>query len=275
MNQAKTLFKIAIGSASALVLGTLNSGSSVSAAELAPGRINFVVEEGIEFLNNAIDVDPDNTIFDPGNLDEGGIFDVTFATEAFLAPGGNPALSFDDKQGIMVDLYTPSSAIPGGSFVSGVNYDLVSIFNNAGLPGLETVDGTEGLPLLYFDLDADNTFTDDAIYYVTDFIRTATPAPGGGFNVVLNFEGFFASPSDIFDITFSEVALINGATSIDPNLLPAIDDNPPPNALPNPDSSNLDGVIVTVPGVPEPSATIGLISILGAVGFLRKRARIK
>lgn len=254
-----------LGVASLAAVGIAVNANSAEAAQLAPGRINFVAEEGIEFLNNAIDMDADNTDFAPGDLDEGGIFNVTFASEAFL----NLVPTFDDAEGIVVDLYTPSSAIPGGSFLSGVEYDLVDIFTNASLPGLETVDGTTGLPLLYFDLDGNNDFTDDAIYYVTSFIRTATPATGGGFNIELNFDGFFFSPEGLFDLTFSEIALLNGATSINPNLLPTLD-GPPPSSLPNPDDSNLDGVITTVPAVPEPGVVSGLI-MLGLGGLLSKR----
>lgn len=264
-------------------LGFIALLEPATAATIDDGRMNFVWEQEFEFVNNAVDFDPDNTDFDPTNPLDGGIFNITRAVGGFANYDGLGS-TFEDKQGLSVDFYIPSSAIPGGTFLNGVTYDIVEIFQDNNLPGLQTVSdpGGEpmtGIPTFFYDLNDNGNFFDDedAIFYSTTVNRTANEEPLGGFDVDLSFNGFIYTPSTDFNKTTVEFTLLNGATAVDPDSLPAVDfpiENTP-SELPAPkDFSNLDGVQVTMGvnprPVPEPGMVMGLLVASGIAGLVNK-----
>lgn len=277
MNQ-KFLTRLTPALLGAATLAAIANVNSANAAELAAGRINLNPIEGVEFLNNAIDFDPNNTNFAPGDISQGGPYGINFATGGFADEG------FLNAPVQAVDLYTPSDLITSGptpgSFANGINYDLVSIFAPTGQ--LVNVDGMEGLPLLYYDLDGPVNFSDgdDAIFYATGFTRSTTEEDDGSFDVSLNYQGFIATidnDGSTFDKTIVDVTLFNGATSLDPETLPAINDPllMPPSQLPNPDFTNLDGVQeVEGKTIPEASNIVAILS-LGALALTMKLKKIK
>ncbi len=269
MNQ--TLFKqIAPGLVGAVTAATVGNINPANAAQLDFGRINLIPQQGVEILNNAVDFNSNDTDFVPGDIDEGGNYIINFAT------GGFADFGFLDKTVRAVDIYTPSSAIPGGTFIDGENYNLVSILPDS---DLVDVDGMQGLPFLYYDLTDNGNFDDgdDAIFYATGFTRSTREQDDGSFDVSLNFQGFIDtvdSDDSTFEKTIVDVTLFNGATSLNPETLPAIDGTPPTQLL-NSDFTNFDGVQeVEDIKVPEASNIVSILSV-GALALSIKLRKSK
>ncbi len=260
------------------VVATPNAATAV---QIGPGSINLNYFDSIQLVNNAVDFAPGSTDFVPGDIANGGVFNINIGEGGFVDFGFFDDQTLTGVDGISVDFYIPSNLIPAvdgnpaGEFANGVEYDLIDI----GL-GVETVtdgkgDSMEGIPIIFYDLTENGVFDDedDAIFYATSFIRSSTPQ-NGTFDTSVSFGGFMFTPGDAFHITTIDSSLFNGATNTDPETLVAID-GPPPTELPDPpasDLTNLDGVqTIDAASVPEPGTIVATLVSCGIAGLFSKR----
>ncbi len=285
------LSKSLLATISLAIGGIIINPQQVSASTISSGSISIFLLEPVVFANNAIDFGAFNTFFPgffddgptdfvPGDLDEGGNFVTVNAEGDFLE------LSFLGAPGIITDFFTPSFAIPTfnslgeGAFLDEIFYDLVEIFSDNNLPGLEEIDGFQGIPLLFFDLDGDGDFEDDAIFFQTGFVRSMIPVPTTS-SLTINFEGFFASPSGLFEPIISDIAILAGGFfGVAPEDLGVVTGDPPLDLDGFFDATGLDFEISTFDGfisvsTPEPRSIMGLGIFLGVIGLLNKKRNSK
>lgn len=280
MKKQAIIATLAIGS-----VGTLLAQSApVDASVLGPGRLGFVLEESVITGNNATDFlaagdAGKNFGLDPSNWGDFSITNLPLAVD----PNGGvfSAPDIEDFLGKMG---------PDRSFLNtdGKIADLVPF------PGLGSISDGEVIantfPLLFFDTDMDGLYgeEDDFVYITETFVRTTSPGSPTGFNVTLNFTGFFRDNLGIIDDTPSTLAIFNGAIDINPNDLAVIDGPNITAIIDNFDDTPItdapDGLATTGGGdavfrtegrdvldVPEPGTIVGLSIVAGLAGLTAKR----
>ncbi len=105
---------------------------------------------------------------------------------------------------------------------------------------------------------------------------------GNGFDVTLNYNGFFQDNAGIFEDTPSVINIFNGATTVNPNNLPVVITGPSltevidqyNDAEIGTDLATTGGgdqQVVTIVGVPEPGTVLGLGVVAGLAGLMKKR----
>ncbi len=280
----KKISQSLLASIPVILISNFITSNPANASTLSNGSISITFLEDAEFVNNAIDFDADGTDFIPGSIENGGSFTVTFADGDFL----NLSPSFLGATGIMTDIYTPESIIPDDvipgipsmSFVDGVSFNLVEILTDAGLTAaIATPEpGFSGIPFLFFDLDGDGDFTDDAIYHEISLIRTSELGPSG-IESTIDFGGFLFSPSGLFETTFADFSLTSTSLSDFPENLPSLDVPIPVvlgGGIPDlgeffPGETDIAGGEGIITSTPEPATIVGLSVVLGFAGLLPKQ----
>lgn len=266
---------------SILAGGLITGVASVEAATLlAPGKLSVVSERGAFFVNNVIDFTPGSpaafgpspgtpgtgnvttppTIVDP----EGGIF------------GSDPlpdGRQFVSAPVLFEDLFLPASVIPGGSFLTDVEYNFGDF-----LPP-----GSQEFTFLRFDTNGDGFFgdqnDDDFEYIITGFTRRVQQGTTGGFDVSFDFQGFFRDHAGIYADTPSVLSIFNGTSSFNPDDLVAVETLAQYALLGagglggRQFSAAIDGTITTAEAVPEPGMVVSMIGLVGFLGLAKKNKK--
>lgn len=270
----KTKSYISLGIAS---LAVLTGANAAEAAQLAPGKLSYVLNTGVFFTGNIIDFSPvqggPRSLGVPGSLDiTTSPFDIESGIFAEDPLPGDPR-TFLNATGIINDLTLPkpvADSLPGGGIQDGITYDFATDF---GIPGGE-------FALIEFDNDFD--------YIVSATRRTTTGNAAEGFDVRFDFTGFFRDNQGVFEDTPSVISFFNGTSADNPVDVPniALADFADPSLFNNGGAdgvnvkfiSSLDGTITTVTvdipnQVPEPASIMGLFGVMGLAGGLLKKKK--
>ncbi|MDJ0844732.1 PEP-CTERM sorting domain-containing protein [Crocosphaera sp.] len=285
-----------------ITVGMTTMTTAAQASQLGPGRTDLRAETGVFFTNNIIDFLRDPVTVPKAALGQSGDGVTTTL----------PCTSPDCAAGVFGIVPTGHSGVPplvpNPEFTPPIAEEILAklgtrsfidapvllsdIYIDPDLPPLRGPVVTYTFPdtlFLQFDTDKDGQFGSaddgemneidtvgerDFEYFITSLTRTVTPgAPGGGFNVSFDLEGFFRDYKTVngeegFKDTPSIISLFNGATDVDPNTLPDLT-REEYDALPGETPGQIaflagaDGVITTEGRVPEPGTILGLTALAG------------
>lgn len=280
----KNFVNKAFGIVSFMCVGALGLSSAANAGQLSiqsgESIMNIVFDSGVYFQNNVIDFvnfpgvssilgGPPNPGLNGNPAPDFGTsyaskgnFTITFSSGAFASSG-----FVAGKKGAATDLFLPPSLLgsTGGKIVTGNLYDLAVI----GAPS----------PQILLEFDRNNNGIADAKFNFTKFLRTSVQNALGGFDNTISVKGYFEHIADgtapAFDVTEANLALFNGASSINPESLTVI--NTPAEFLGSgPLFNSVDSTLGTPQDIPEPSAGLGLLAFLGMMGlsqFVKKQSQ--